>query len=248
MRRLVAGSLAAFMLMFGVPVVGTANGTAASVLGQVVDAGGRASSGQTVELVLNGAVISIAVTSADGRFTFNSIAPGTYQVRTMVNNQPAGVQLSLKAGEAAQAVVVLPSMATAAAQAQFASLLANLATTVAGTTMATVVTELAAQAAEAADEEQVEDSITNQATLNTLFAALQTALGNSGLSPQQIANVAGTLVQIAVTLPPTTNPALIDAVTTFVNTTPTISIPQPPGQPPVFITTPPPLFSASGTL
>lgn len=239
MRRLVAGSLAALMLMFGVPVVGLANGSAATVLGQVVDAGGRASSGQTVELVQNGAVLRVTVTTADGRFTFSSIAPGTYQVRTMVKNQPAGVQLSLKAGEAAQAVVVLPSMVTSAAQAQFASLLASLSTTVAGTTMATVVSELAAEAQQAADEGRIEDAVANQTTLNTLLTALQ----NAGLNPAQTGAVAGTIVQIAVSLPPSTPQGIQDAVTTFVNTTPTITIPGTN----VVITTPPPLFAASAT-
>ena len=244
MRRLVAGSLAALMLMFGVPVVGTANGSTASVLGQVVDAGGRASSGQTVELVLNGAVIGTTVTVGDGRFTFSNLVPGTYQVRTMVNNQPAGLQLSLKAGEAAQAVVVLPSMATSAAQAQFASLLANLATTVAGTTMATLVTELAAQAQEAADNNQVEDAIKNLTTLNTLLAALQTA----GLSPAQTGAVAGAIIQIAVSLPPSTPIETQNALITFINNNPTIQIPGPTPGSTVPITTPRPIFTASGTL
>ena len=243
MRRLVAGSLAALMLMFGVPVVGTANGSTASVLGQVVDAGGRASSGQTVELVLNGAVIGTTVTVGDGRFTFSNLVPGTYQVRTMVNNQPAGLQLSLKAGEAAQAVVVLPSMATSAAQAQFASLLANLATTVAGTTMATLVTELAAQAQEAADNNQVEDAIKNLTTLNTLLAALQTA----GLSPAQTGAVAGAIIQIAVSLPPSTPIDTQNALITFINNNPTIQIPGPTPGSFVPITTPRPIFTASGT-
>lgn len=245
MRRLVAASLAALMLMFGVPVVGIANGSGATVLGQVVDAGGRASSGKTVELVLNGAVISVAVTTADGRFTFNSIAPGTYQVRTMVNNQPAGVQLSLKAGEAAQAVVVLPSMATSAAQAQFASLLASLSTTVAGTAMATVVAELAAQAQQAADEGKIESSIANGAILQTLLTALQNA--GTTLTPAQQGAVVGTLVQIAVSLPPSTPPAIQQALNTFIATTPVITIPGAPGQPPIVIVVPPPIFTASAT-
>jgi hypothetical protein len=243
MRRLIASSLAAVALMLGMPVLGTANGTAASVFGQVVDAGGRGSAATTVELLQNGALITTTVTSFDGRFTMNGITPGNYIVRASVNGRPAGVQVSLKAGESAPVLVVLPSMVTAAAQAQFASLLANLSTTVAGTTMATVVSELAAIAQEAADEERIEDAVANGQTITVLLNALATA----GLNPQQTAAVAGTLVQIAVSLPPSTPPTIQQALNTFIAQQPLITIPTAPGQAPIVIPTPPPLFTASTT-
>lgn len=242
MRRLIAVSLTALMLTLGLPLVGTANGTAASVFGQVVDAGGRGSSATTVELLRNGAVIGSTVTSFDGRFSMNGITPGTYVVRTMVNGRPSGVQVSLKAGESAPVLVVLPSMVTAQAQAQFASLLANLSTTLAGTTMATVVSAAAAEAASAQDDELVEDSVKNESTLNVLLAALQTA----GLTPQQTQAIASAVIQIAVSLPPTTNQTTQNAVADLVATTPTITIITNTGT--ITVTTPPPVFTASATL
>ncbi|HWI19895.1 MAG TPA: carboxypeptidase-like regulatory domain-containing protein [Vicinamibacterales bacterium] len=243
MRRLIASSLAALMLTLGVPLIGAANGTAASVFGQVVDAGGRGAAGTTVDLLQNGAVLSSTVTTFDGRFTMNGIAPGTYVVRTLVNGRPAGVQVSLKAGQSAPVVVVLPSMVTAAAQAQFASLLANLATTVAGTTMATVVTELAAQAAADADEGIVTEAAQSGATFVVLLQALQ----NSNLTPAQITAVANAVVQIAVSLPPETPAETQQAITSFISSSPTITIPQPAGAPPIVITTPAPTFTGSAT-
>lgn len=239
MRRFIASSLTAVMLTLGVPLIGSANGTAASVMGQVVDASGRGSSGMTVELLKDGAMLGSTVSGADGRFTMNGIAPGTYVVRTMVQGRQAGVQVSLKAGESAPVVVVLPSMVTAAAQAQFASILANLSTTLAGTTMATVVTEVAAQAQQASDEQKVEDAVANQTVLTTLLSALN----NAQLTAAQQQAVAQVVVQIVVSVPEQAKPELTQAVQDFSNGLPQITIPGSNGAPPIVITIPAPIVA-----
>lgn len=199
MRRLIASSLSALLLTLGVPLAGTANGTAASVFGQLVDAGGRGSSGMTVELLKNGATIGSTVSGSDGRFTMNGIAPGTYVVRTVVNGQPAGVQVTLKPGETAPVIVVLPSMVTAAAQAQLASLLANLSTTLAGVAGATVVTEAVESAAADADEDEIVDALQSGQLVQVLAQALASVSAN--LTPAQQTAIANTLTQIVASLP-----------------------------------------------
>lgn len=112
MRQAVAGLLVVFTLAIGSPMVG-ASPSDATVLGQLVNAGGRGETGQSVELVRDGVVVATTVTMADGEFIFGGIAPGTYIVRTMMNNRAAGVRVSVNAGESRPVTVVLPSLATA---------------------------------------------------------------------------------------------------------------------------------------
>jgi hypothetical protein len=204
MRRFIASSFVALMLTLGLPFVGTANGTAASVFGQVVDAGGRGSGGTRVELLMYGAAVGTTTTSSDGRFIFSGIVPGTYVVRAMVKGQPAGLQVSLKAGESAPLLVVLPSMVTAQAQVQLASLLANLSTTLAGVAGATVVTEAVAEAAEDEDNDKIVDAIENNTIVTVLAQAIASVSGS--LSPQQQAAISITLGQIIASLPPSAPP------------------------------------------
>ena len=115
MRQVVTGLLVLLTVTIGAPMVG-ADPSAATLIGQVVDAGGRGSVGRSVELVRDGAVVSTAVTAASGEFQFAGIAPGSYVVRTMVNNQPAGTRISVNAGQSIPVTVVLPSLATASPQ------------------------------------------------------------------------------------------------------------------------------------
>lgn len=208
MRRLIASSLAGLMLTLGVPLVGSANGATANVVGQVVDASGRGSESTRVELLLNGAAIGTTTTSSGGSFMFTGIVPGTYVVRTMVNGQPAGVQVSLKAGQNAPVVVVLPSLMTAAAQAQLASLLANLSTTMAGVAGATVAAEAVEEALADSDIDEIIEALENDTVANVLVQALVTAGAN--LSPQQQTALATTLGQIIASLPEAANPELTD--------------------------------------
>lgn len=115
MRQVVTGLLVLLTIAIGAPMAGADPSTAA-LIGQVVDAGGRGAVGRSVELVRDGAVVSTAVTAASGEFRFAGIAPGSYVVRTMVNNQAAGTRISVNAGESIPVTVVLPSLATASPQ------------------------------------------------------------------------------------------------------------------------------------
>jgi hypothetical protein len=208
MRRFVASSLAALMLTLGVPLAGSANGAAANVVGQVVDASGRGSESTRVELLLNGAAVGTTTTSMGGSFMFTGIVPGTYVVRVMVNGQPAGVQVSLKAGQSAPVVVVLPSMVTAAAQVQLASLLANLSTTLAGVAGATVVSEAVEASFEDEDEEDIIDAIEDGSIVQTLVQAIQSA--GVTLTQAQVTTLTTTIGQIIASLPTGSNDELED--------------------------------------
>jgi hypothetical protein len=81
-----------------------------SITGEAVDAGGRAVTGQRVELVQSGQVVQATVTGSGGRFIFTNVPEGDYIVRVLVNGQPAGVRVSLAPGAAvANALIVTPS-------------------------------------------------------------------------------------------------------------------------------------------
>lgn len=112
MRQVVIGFLVALTLAIGSPMVG-ANPSAATLLGQLVDAGGRGEIGQSVQLVRDGVVITATETTANGEFIFSGVEPGTYVVRTTMNNRTAGTRVSVSAGESRPVTVVLPSLATA---------------------------------------------------------------------------------------------------------------------------------------
>jgi hypothetical protein len=202
MRKFVAGLLAVLTMAVGVPVV-TANGATASVVGQIVDAGGRGSAGLTVELLRDGAVVSSTVTIYGGNFTFSSIAPGNYLVRTTVNSRPAGVSVSLRSGESTPVLVVLPSMATASEQAQLAGLLGNLLTTVASTTLATVVTELYEEAQADEDDSDINEAKQSGEAVAVLQTALQQILTQnpSAIPPQLLQQILQEINQIANNIP-----------------------------------------------
>jgi hypothetical protein len=112
MRQFVTALLVLVTLAIGAPLVG-ADQSAAALTGQLVDAGGRGVVGQPVDLVRDGAVVTSTVTTVNGEFMFTGVAPGSYVVRTMVNNHSAGTRIAVKAGESIPVTVVLPSLATA---------------------------------------------------------------------------------------------------------------------------------------
>lgn len=113
MRKMIALALAVVTLTFGVPssmLAQTALSLRGSITGEAVDAGGRAVTGQPVELVQSGQVVQATVTDSGGRFTFTNVPEGDYIVRVLVNGQPAGVRVSLAPGAAvANALIVTPS-------------------------------------------------------------------------------------------------------------------------------------------
>jgi hypothetical protein len=113
MRKMIALALAVVTLTFGVPasmLAQTALSLRGSITGEAVDAGGRAVTGQRVELVQSGQVVQTTVTGSGGRFIFTNVPEGDYIVRVLVNGQPAGVRVSLAPGAAAaNALIVTPS-------------------------------------------------------------------------------------------------------------------------------------------
>jgi hypothetical protein len=136
------GLFVVLTLAIGAPFVG-ADPSAATVLGQLVDAGGRGAVGRSVELVRDGAVVATTVTAVGGEFMFVGIAPGSYVVRTMVNNHAAGLKVSVNAGETAPVTVVLPSLATASpAVGPIAAIFLQSLTFVGGTIVNPIFTQV----------------------------------------------------------------------------------------------------------
>jgi len=201
MRRLVAGVLVVATVAFGVPMVGSANGTTANVIGQLVDAGGRGAEARRVELVRDGVVVGSAVTNTGGNFVFGSIAPGTYTVRTIANGQPAGLMVTVKAGETAPVLVVLPSMATASGQAQLASLLANLLATATGTVAAAALTEALEEAQADEDAGILDSTAENNEAIQILTSALQQAIVRGDVTIADISELGNALAEIAGNVP-----------------------------------------------
>ena len=119
MRKLITLALAVTMLSMGVGsnvFAQTGANLRGTVTGEAVDAGGRATPGQRVELVQSGQVVQTTVTGSNGHFMFTNVAAGDYIVRVLVNGQPAGVRVSLASGAAvANALIVTPSAAAPSA-------------------------------------------------------------------------------------------------------------------------------------
>jgi protocatechuate 3,4-dioxygenase beta subunit len=77
------------------------NAPQGSVSGRVVDAAGNPVSGATV--AVTGATQRhrdiAALTSADGRFNFGNMLPGTYQIAARARNTSRAVDVEVRAGE-----------------------------------------------------------------------------------------------------------------------------------------------------
>lgn len=84
----------ALVLVTALTITGHAAGVA--VTGAVVDPAGSVIPGASVELVSGGTVVATQVSGADGRFSFASVLPGTYEVRvTMSGFRQARVALTI---------------------------------------------------------------------------------------------------------------------------------------------------------
>ena len=76
------------------------------------------------ELVRNGEVLQTATSGNRGEWTFASVEPGDYVVRTTVNGQVAGTRVFVMAGQpVARAIVVVPAAAAPSATFFFAPLM-----------------------------------------------------------------------------------------------------------------------------
>jgi hypothetical protein len=123
MRKSIAVLLSALALTFGAPITGIAQAPTSNLRGQIVDAGGRGATGMRVELVSDRHVLATTISTTDGHFNFAGVPAGSYVVRTTVNGQPTGVRVSVIAGQSvATALLVLPSLATAAPAVVMAAL------------------------------------------------------------------------------------------------------------------------------
>lgn len=133
MRKSLAVLLSAITLTFGAPIVAVAQAPTSTLRGQVVDTGGRGAIGMLVELVSDRLVVATTISMTDGHFSFPGLPAGNYVVRTNVNGQPTGVRVLVTSGQAASALIVLPSVATASP-----GVIAILAGPLLGTVVATV--------------------------------------------------------------------------------------------------------------
>jgi hypothetical protein len=89
---------------------------AAAISGQAVDAGGRAIVNQRVDLVRDGEVVQSTTTGIRGDWSFANVAAGDYVVRMTVNDQNAGMRVSVASGQTvANALIVAPSAAAPSA-------------------------------------------------------------------------------------------------------------------------------------
>jgi hypothetical protein len=195
MRKLVAVLLSAITLTVGAPIVALAQAPTSTLRGQVVDAGGRGTADLRVELVSERMVIATTISTTDGHFSFAGVPAGNYVVRTNVNGQPTGVRASVTPGTTANALLVLPSLATAAPAVVVAALAPALGAMVSAT-VTTVANVIVVQAAKGNDEETVRNNV---AAANLVIQQLNQ--------------------QIAASLPPGT-PAPVIPIFSFIPTTP----------------------------
>jgi len=117
MRKLIAVALVFAMASLGAPVVTLAQSVQlGAISGEFMDAGGRAIASQQVELVQDGVVLRTATTDSTGQWTFASVKPGEYIVRTTLNGRVTGVAVTLATGQSlATANIVAPSAAAPSA-------------------------------------------------------------------------------------------------------------------------------------
>lgn len=190
------------------PSLGSAQSRSTTLLGQIVDAGGRGSAGRHVELVSDGVVVGTTTTSYDGRFMF-AVSTGSFVVRTMINGHVAGTRVSVgTGGSAPMALIVLPSAVTSSPQIGAAvstgiSALASISSVAATAVTSTLVTSISTKnddeiLASPTTQQQVVDlirSIVAQVT-GVPLAQVPTATTISG-----IANVISNLPAGSVPLP-----------------------------------------------
>jgi hypothetical protein len=88
----------------------------AGITGQAVDAAGRAVISERVDLVQGGVVVQSTTTGVSGNWSFTNVAAGDYVVRMMVNDQAAGIRVSVVPGQTvSNALIVTPSAAAPSA-------------------------------------------------------------------------------------------------------------------------------------
>jgi hypothetical protein len=195
MRKSLAATLAVAALALGFPTVGSAQsmGKSTTLIGQVVDAGGRGSSGRTVELVSDGVVVGTTTSTYTGQFMFAVGSAGSYVVRTMVNGHPAGIRVAVRTGEnPPMALLVLPSMATVSMQAGVAISAAVNAAVAAGVTASSVVIGgVVTNVSEKNDEELLASPETRAAVISVLQDIVQQLTGQPFTPGQPITNVPG---------------------------------------------------------
>lgn len=223
MRRSFASLLIALSVTLGMPAVGSAQaGRSALLNGQIVDAGGRGSSGRTVELISDGMVVGMTTSSADGHFSFAVGGSGLYVVRTIVNGHPAGVRVSVVRGEnPPMALLVLPSAATSSAQigvliSSGLNVLVAAGTVAASTLTSTLVTTIS----EKKDDEILADPVVKQQALALLVNVISQVTGQSVASINAGLAGGGTLPTTIPGIPP----GLVTAINAIITNTPVGSV------------------------
>jgi len=222
MRKSIAVLLIALSVTLGMPTVASAQaGRSALLNGQIVDAGGRGSSGRSVELISDGMVVGMTTSSVDGHFSFAIGGAGTYIVRTIVNGHPAGIRVSVVKGQnPPMALLVLPSAVTASAQAGVLisgglSALASVASVTVSLATAAIVTQL-----EEKDDDQILNSAeTRELTVRALNLIVQQI--SPGAPAITISATGAIVIPPGLAATPGFTPAIIGAIQQVVVNVPT---------------------------
>lgn len=224
MRGSIATLLIALTVTFGIPAVGSAQaGRSAMLNGQIVDAGGRGSSGRTVELISEGMVVGMTTSTADGHFSFAIGGAGSYIVRTIVNGHPAGIRVSVVKGQnPPMALLVLPSAVTASAQAGvLISGAISTLTSVASVSVSLATAAIVTQIEEKNDDEILASPETKQLTVQALNQIIQQI--TPGAPAITISSTGAIVIPPSLSTTPGFTPAVIGAIQQVVTNVPTAS-------------------------
>jgi hypothetical protein len=169
MRKALAVMVAVLIGVVGAPLLAAGSSAATgSVEGRVVDATGRAVTGQRIELVRDSLVVSTSVTATTGHWMFRDVAAGDYVVRLNLRGTIAGIRVTVTPGASLNGrLIVTPASAAAPQIGAVAGFLASGASSAVVTAAAaaasvatSTVTETKTVAADATSINKVLDSLT----------------------------------------------------------------------------------------
>jgi hypothetical protein len=124
MRKALTVLMVVFVSVVGVPLF--ARATTGSVEGRVVDASGRAVTGQRIDLVRDSVVVNTSVTASTGQWLFKEVPAGDYVVRLNIRGTVAGIHVTVTPGASVNGrLIVTPASAAAPQLGAVAGFLAS---------------------------------------------------------------------------------------------------------------------------